>query len=245
MGPGSSVNFGKAGGQFEQLDAIVFSHLHVDHSADFPAFIKGSFFGGRENDLLVLGPSGNALMPSTSRFVRALFSDNGAFRYLKGYVSQKSGSEYKLITKDVELTPHEMAQYTVSEHLNLKAIHVHHGPVAAVAWRVDVLDCSITFSGDMNNDYQTLATLAKNTDLLVMHNAVPESAKGTAANLHMKPSQIGEIAQKADAKKLVISHRMKRTVGKEAETELKIRLRYHGPLVFANDLDIFAISSPK
>ena len=97
----------------------------------------------------------------------------------------------------------------------------------------------------MNNDYQTLASLAKNTDLLVMHNAVPESAVGTAANLHMKPSQIGEIARKAEAKKMIISHRMKRTVGKEAETVRKIRRHYYGPLVFANDLDVFPVSSPN
>lgn len=245
MGPGASINFGKAGGQFEQLEAIVFTHLHVDHSADFPAFVKGSFFGNRQDDLLVFGPAANTLMPATSSFVKALFSEQGAFPYLKEHISQISDSEYKLITKDVALKPHEQTGFRVNEVFRLKAIPVHHGPVAAVAWRVDILDCSITFSGDMNNDYQTLAILAKNTDLLVMHNAVPESAAGVAANLHMKPSQIGEIARKANVKKVIISHRMKRTVGKEAETVRKIRRQYYGPLVFANDLDVFAISSPK
>ncbi len=245
MGPGSSVNFGKAGGQFEQLAAIIFTHLHVDHSADFPAFVKGSFFGNRRKDLFVFGPAANTLMPATSSFVKALFSEQGAFPYLKGYISQKNASEYKLITKDVALKPHDQTDYRVNDAIHLKAVPVHHGPVAAVAWRFDILDCSITFSGDMNNNYQTLASLAKNTDLLVMHNAVPESAAGVAANLHMKPSQIGEIARESDAKKVIISHRMRRTVGKEAETVRKIRRHYYGPLIFANDLDVFAVSSPK
>lgn len=145
MGPGSSVNFGKVGGKFEELDAVAFSHFHVDHSADFPAFIKGSFFGDRQHDLLVLGPAGNLLMPATTSFVAALFSDHGVFPYLNSYINQNSGSEYKLIAKDVSLAPHQLTLYPVNKDISLKAIPVHHGPVAAVSWRVDILDVRLRF----------------------------------------------------------------------------------------------------
>src|SRR5690606_15553834 len=41
-GPGAAAAFDRAGGKFADLDAIVFTHLHADHTADFPAFVAGS-----------------------------------------------------------------------------------------------------------------------------------------------------------------------------------------------------------
>ena len=49
------------------------------------------------------------------------------------------------------------------------------------------------------------------------------------------------VAVTAGVKRVVISHRMLRTLGKEAQTEAEIRKRYAGPLTFANDLDCFAL----
>ncbi len=57
-GPGTSVAFGESGARFEDLQAILLTHLHVDHSADLPAYIKGSFFTRRSEDLPVLGRQG-------------------------------------------------------------------------------------------------------------------------------------------------------------------------------------------
>jgi len=42
-------------------------------------------------------------------------------------------------------------------------------------------------------------------------------------------------------KSLVLSHRMLRTLGKEAQTEAEIRKSYDGPLAFANDLDCYPV----
>jgi len=239
LGPGSSVNFGQADARLEDISVVMLTHLHVDHSADLPAFVKGAFFTDRQKDLTLLGPAGNDLMPSMDQFVSRLFGSEGAFSYLSNYVDPKQGSAFKLKAKSVGLDLKEVTYYPIGREMILSAIPVHHGPIAAVAWRVDVAGCAITFSGDMNNDYQTLEKLALNSDILVMHNAVPETAKGVAAHLHMTPSQIGQIAQQAMVKQLVISHRMKRTLGKESETKKRIKQSYQGPVLFANDLDRF------
>jgi ribonuclease BN (tRNA processing enzyme) len=77
--------------------------------------------------------------------------------------------------------------------------------------------------------------------LFIAHNAVPEGATGVERRLHMPPSVIGEIADNAHVKSLVLSHRMLRTLGKEAETEAEIRKHYSGPITFANDLDCFPL----
>jgi len=85
--------------------------------------------------------------------------------------------------------------------------------------------------------------LAMNADVFVAHNAVPEGATGVERRLHMPPSVIGEISEKAHVKELVLSHRMLRTLGKDsqAQTLAEIKKRYSGPVVFANDLDCFAL----
>jgi len=57
----------------------------------------------------------------------------------------------------------------------------------------------------------------------------------------MPPSVIGEIAAQAKVKKLVLSHRMNRTLGKETQTLSSIKKHYKGEVDFANDLQCFAL----
>ena len=237
-GAGSGINFEKSGAKIEDLDAILFSHLHVDHSADLPAFIKASFFTPRRNDLQIYGPAGNRVMPSTTAFVRKNFGPEGSYSYLQNFVEPDQRSAYKIQAIDVPLTPLEVSSYELNDEINLQAIPVNHGPIAATAWRVNIAGCSISFSGDMSNQYNTFSTLAKDSDIVVAHNAIPQGASGVAARLHMQPSDIGKIAAETQPAQLVLSHRMNRSLGKETETAAEIRKRYNGKITFANDLDI-------
>ena len=97
----------------------------------------------------------------------------------------------------------------------------------------------MVFSGDTSGNGVALQQLSEDADLLVAHNAVPENANRSALNLHMPPSRIGEIADLAGVKQLVLSHRMERTLGREAETLLHIQKRYTGPVHFADDLECY------
>ena len=242
-GGGSSANFEKSGAVIDDLQAVLFTHFHVDHSGDFAAYVKASFFGSREQDLPVFGPDGNDRMPSTSDFLARLLGENGAYRYLSSYVETDETSDFHLVPRSVTLDSKEAQSFQLSDSLSVSAIPVHHGPIAAIAWRVDINQCAISFSGDMNNQTGNLALLAKGAQLLVAHNAIPQNSAGVARNLHMPPSEIGKIAEKAEVKKLLISHRMNRTLGKEqaAQTLAEIRKSYQGPVLFANDLDTFDI----
>lgn len=239
VGGGSSLNFEKADAAFEDIKVIALTHLHVDHSADLPEYIKASFFTPRIKDLKIFGPEGNSLMPSTNQYVQNLVGSQGAFRYLDEYVSTSRRSRYKVKAFNVPL--HEThTSYTVDD-IQLTAMPVHHGPVAAVAWRIEMQDCSLTFSGDMSNKFNVLATLAKDTDILVAHNAITEDERGFGRILHMVPSTIGKIAKEANVKKLILSHRMKRSLGREEATLEEIRKNYTGPVEFANDLDVYPL----
>src|ERR1700739_4199736 len=80
-GGGSALRFGESGATMSQLDAILFSHFHVDPSGGFRALVKSSWFEDRARPLPVYGPRGNDFMPSTTEFVADLFGgERGAYR---------------------------------------------------------------------------------------------------------------------------------------------------------------------
>lgn len=241
-GGGSAYNFERSSANFADLKAILFSHFHVDHSADLPVYIKGSYFLRRQNDLPLYGPAANELMPDTGEFVQALFNTRrGAFKYLSDFLSASPGQGYRVVPHVLETSERaEQGGYEDAE-ISTTAISVHHGPIPALAWRVEVGGKVLVFSGDMNGDYDTLPRLATGADVLVAHNAIPEGMQGVARRLHMPPSVIGKIAADARVKSLVLSHRMLRTLGREEETRRVIQRYYDGPIRFADDLDCIGI----
>jgi len=238
-GGGSALRFGQAGAHVAQLDAVLFTHLHIDHCADLPALIKSSYFEERKIALPVYGPPGNETFPSTTEFVAGLFDGKrGIYRYLADFVTGRDGG-YMLQAHDVALTAREIRAVVSGNDLSLDATQVIHGGVPAIAWRVSIGGRSIVFSGDTNGDNGNLERLAKAADLFVAHNSVPEGVRGAARQLHMPPSVIGRIAREAGVRRVVLSHRMLRTLGRESETRSVIARVYPGPVAFAEDLDCF------
>lgn len=240
MGSGSLSRFEQSKASINDLDVVLLSHLHADHSNDLPALIKSSFFTGRDRDLPLYGPTGNDLMPSTTSFVDKLFGVKGAFRYLNNFLDG-TGS-YRLLPFNVDVMSKDIVTIVDNNRYQISAIPVDHGPIPSIAWRVDINGKSLVFSGDMSNKKDVLRRLAKQVDILVAHHAIAEKANPIARNLHMPPSEIGRIAAKAAVKRLVLSHRMKRTLGKEKESLSIIGESYKGTVVFANDLQCFKIN---
>ena len=238
-GGGSALRFGQAGAHVAQLDVILFTHLHIDHSADFPALIKSSYFEDRNRPLPVYGPGGNEFFPPTTEFVADLFDiKRGAYRYLGDFLEGRQGG-YVMQAHDVLLGVHEIRTLLSSGDLSASATRVIHGGVPAIAWRISIAGKTIAFSGDTNGENGNLERLAKDADIFVAHNAIPEGESGAVLQLHMLPSVIGRIAHTAGVRQMVLSHRMLRTLGQEATTMAAIAKNYPGPVAFADDLDCF------
>ncbi|NND65915.1 MAG: MBL fold metallo-hydrolase [Gammaproteobacteria bacterium] len=253
-GGGSALYFGQSGAQVRELDAILFTHFHVDHSVDFPALIKSSFFESpkRERWLPIYGPDGNEKMPSTKEFLRSLFNaETGVYRYLSDHIAEKRGVDnesFELVPRNVQLDRTRPVFIHRFEDLEILAIPVDHGPIPAVAYRVNWIDvesnvikASVVFSGDMNATSGHLEKLAKEADVLVAHNAITNDTTGMALNLHMTPLAIGEIAAEAKVGRVVLSHRMLRALGHEPETLEAIEKNYSGAVNFADDNDCFVV----
>lgn len=238
--PGSALLFDLAQGDYADLDAILITHLHVDHAGGLPAFVKGSRFGDREEPLRILGPSGDGPYPDTVEFVERLVGSQGAFAYLAGSLEGKMDGE-RLLPEAIPSKGRRVWNRFGTENLRVAAVPVNHGPVPAVAYRVDIDGERIVFTGDFNNEKNTLPAFAEGASALVIHHAIPESARGTARTLHIRPSQIGRLAATINPRFVVLGHRMSRTRGVESLSRQAIEESYDGSLLFASELECWGL----
>ena len=235
-GAGTFLRYGEAGARFEDLDFVGLSHFHTDHSADFPALLKSGNFSRREQPIVVAGPDGGGLFPGLIVWLNSLLNpDDGAFGYLSGYLDGE-GRLPKL--EAVEISGDEAVQVFESDDdtIRVDAIHVPHGIVPALGFRVRVGDETIVFATDQNGTVPSFVDFASDADLLVMHLVIPEDAGTTAQRLHARPSVIGEVAKAADAKRLVLSHFMARSLRNLDENVALVEAAYDGEIILAEDL---------
>lgn len=244
-GPGSLHAFEQSGADFNDIDIVLFSHFHVDHSAEFPAYIKGSFFTGRSKELKVFGPKGNAYLPSTEDFIQRLFGNKGLWPYLQAHLVPNSDSFY-INGRSIDHNQQQIETIYQHQGLSIKALGVNHGPLPAIAYqlifkRQGKTTASLSYTGDSSNKNQQLNKISLNSHTLLAHHAINEQITGVAKRLHMSPSQIGKLAKASQIKQLVLSHRMRRSLGHEAQSLNFIRRHYPGVSHFGDNLDCFAL----
>jgi ribonuclease BN (tRNA processing enzyme) len=242
-GGGVFLRFAEAGGDFTALDLIAISHFHTDHSADLPALLKSGYFAKRQRDLPVSGPAGAPPFPGLGDYLSALLDrDAGAYGYLSGYLNGAAGLPEILQIEAKRETGETISILgSASTRSRVDAMYVPHGIVPALAYRIQIGDKSIVFSGDQNGSDPRFVEFAKNADVLVMHMPVPEGTTGAGRKLHAPPGVIGEIAAKAEVDTLVLSHFMARSLRDLDQNVSLIRSIFAGPVLIANDLDCIAV----
>jgi len=233
-GGGTFLRFGEAGASFAELDFVGLSHLHTDHSADFPALLKSGSFSDRDRPLPIAGPSGDGVFPGLNEYLRAMLNaDDGAYGYLSSFLDGTNDTPM-LTPREVEGS--EPAVVYTSEDLRVDALRVPHGIVPTVAFRVTVGDQALVFASDQNGDDPAFVDFAKGASILVMHMVVPDGATGIARRLHAPPGVIGDIAAAIDPGTLVLSHFMARSLRDLEQNVALVRARYKGEVMLAEDL---------
>ena len=242
-GGGSFLRFGEASANFADLKFIGLSHFHADHSADFPALLKSGYFSNRDGPLMLAGPSGSQRFPGLAKYLSGILDpSDGAYAYLSGYLDGTGGL--------ARIEPYEVSG-TTSPSKNLLqgsggkiaiyAMHVPHGIVPAIAFRIEVRGKSIVFASDQNGSDNEFAKFAGNASVLVMHMPISELATSGARQLHAPPSKIAQIAARADADSLLLSHFMARSLRNLEENVQIVREGYAGKLLIAEDLYCLAV----
>lgn len=243
VGGGVFLRFGQSGARIEDLQLLALTHLHTDHAADLPALLKSGYFSARRRPLTLSAPAGNHLMPSLDIFLEALFDPGrGAFGYLSGFLDGSDGL-FALEPVTVAADAAEPVQVWQQAGLTVRAVGVHHGPIPTLGYGIEVDGRRIAISGDQNLSTRHFAALARDADLLIMPMAIPEAAGEAAAGLHARPSAIGRFAAEVEARRLVLSHLMARSL-RELDAQLeRVRGHYPGPVTVAEDLACYVVEA--
>ena len=235
-GPGAFLRIGEMKIGLDQVDTVLLTHLHIDHSGDLPGFFKARTLTARASAIRfnVFGPAAGGMFPSTSRFLDLLFEKGGVWEYQKTF-----GADEDIRGVDLPIDLKSPERLIVDRNgLRISAIATHHDDCPSVAYRIEYGAESIVFSGDMDaSAVPNLVRLARKCSLLVFHCAVldPPNSPPQLYSFHTPPHRIGEAARDAGAKRLLLSH-IAPDIQAASQSVLKsIRASYPGPVSFAQD----------
>jgi ribonuclease BN (tRNA processing enzyme) len=201
-GGGTYQRVAASGTNIKDLDIVLLSHLHIDHTSDLSAIIKTAYFHNRGYNLAhnafppgrtapfrIFGPGENGKTfpavlkakknttqyPATSEYIDAHYDLNhGVERYLNVFSRAISGGIFKYEVTDVDPQWASYTPHTLIDEdgLTIKAVGVHHGPVPALGYRIEYKGKSIVFSGDTNSQGDNMIGLAQDADLLIYDTAI-------------------------------------------------------------------------
>ena len=178
-GPAVMRRLLEKGFDVDDIDVVIITHFHVDHTADLPTFFFACNYGkvAREKPLTIIGGRG------ITRFY-------GGLRNVYPWIEPKT---YDLTVKPL------VNQSQVYNGITITTAPVKHNP-ESIAVRLDEKR-SLTFSGDTDFS-QNLIRLADRSDLLVAECAFPErKVKG-----HLNLEALDKIVQKAMPKRVLLTH---------------------------------------
>jgi len=164
-------------------------------------------------------------------------SSQGAYGYLSGYLDG-AGRLPKLNPVEIgdSISSKRNLLQDESDEIAVYATHVPHGIVPAIAFRVYVRGKSIVFASDQNGSNPEFPKFTQDATLLIMHMPIPEGAGDGARQLHAIPSRIGEIAEAANAKSLLLSHFMARSLKDLDKNAQLVKDGFSGDVEVATDL---------
>lgn len=248
-----------------QLRGVFISHHHVDHNADLGLVMVQNWLFGGQKPLPVLGPTGTVAM------VEGLAAANAATELASFAVAGAPNPPLRsaVTAKDLPASLDTPTMVYEDERIRVSAISVDHYQVppvsplprmpTAVAYRIETGGRSFVYSGDTGPSAR-LRRLAQGADVLItevvdapaisrslsatMPQAAPGVLKGIAGNMsanHLEPEVIGELAEAAGVKHVVLTHFVPAlsAMGEPDALKRRITSRYHGTVTLAHDLDRF------
>jgi ribonuclease BN (tRNA processing enzyme) len=214
-GAGTMRRLLEAGVEIFDVSFIFYSHFHPDHTGELAPFLFSNKY-----------PDG-----SRRKKPLTLVAGNGFLKFYKN-LKLVYGHWIELDTNLLNIIELDNTNYDQRRFDNFKveSIPVEHNP-ESIAYRITGSDgISVVYSGDTDFS-DNLVMLSKDADLLICESALPDELKVKG---HLTPSLAGEIAKRANIRKLVLTHFYPEC--DQADVEKECRKTYSGPLVLAEDL---------
>ena len=215
MGPGTLKQMARAGIPHTDLDRILITHFHPDHTAGLIHLL----FATRHPPLLA------------ARRPFLLAGPEGLKEFLSG-LEQAYGRWVRLPSHimDVLEWPSDSEEERPVGPLSISAARVRHTD-RSLAYRIVTPDRKVVvYSGDTGVCDELIA-LANGCDLLILECSFPENR---AVETHLTPRRAGFVAAAAEAAKLLLVHFYPEVMAVDVATE--VRGAFGGELVLGRDL---------
>ncbi len=237
MGNGTQAGLSRLGLSPRQLSALIITHHHLDHNEEFiPLFIGICLAGGAAE---IIGPPGTKALAA---FILEFYAEDIRYR-----LRRQGGGASKIPSPPVREI--KGGEAFVLGSIMVTTAKVNHA-LPTVAYRFDRDGRSIVVSGDLTYS-ESLVDLARAADVLVMDsggspvragapgrgpigNRPGAGAGGGDLRAHASLQEVGEMAQKAGVKKLVLTHIGPGTID-EAATQKALGRFYSGEVVVGHD----------
>ncbi len=219
------------------LDIAFVSHLHSDHTIGLPDLILTPWVLGRTEPLELYGPPGIAAM-----------AENLLKAYQEDIHIRTTGLEQGNLT-GYKVNSHEVKPGVIFRDSNVEvtAFAVRHGSwPLALGYRFDAGGKSIVYSGD-TAPAESVVQACNGCDLLIheVYMGAPANALHSSehwarymAAFHTSAPELADIATRAHAKSLVMTHVALMANATEADLIAALKKGYAGKVVVAHDLDV-------
>lgn len=209
-GPGILKRLLEIGVTYHDIDYIFYSHFHTDHTLDLAAILFAAKYALslRTKDLPIIGARG------LKKFYQNLLN-------LYGQVIKPESYQIDLVEIAEQVT--DFRSFTV------KTLFMQHTP-ESLGYRIESKGKIIVYSGD-TDVCVNLVKLGEQADILILDCSFPDEMKVPG---HLIPQEAGEIAQRCNCKKLVLSHLY--PVCQEQIIVQQAKKKFEGEVVVASDL---------
>jgi ribonuclease BN (tRNA processing enzyme) len=190
------------------VDAVLLSHLHVDHCVDLASYYVARHYrpDGRVPQIPVLAPAGAGAR------LAAIYG-----------MAEEPGMSADFDFREHQAGPVEVGPFRIT------SAPVNH-PVAAYAVRVEAGGRSLVYSGD-TGPCDALVELARGTDLALFEASFLDRRTNNPG-VHLTAREAAQHAERAGAARLVLTHLV--PWNPEAETEAEARPHFAGDLHLAS-----------
>lgn len=210
-GSGAMRNMLKAGVTYRDIDLLLYTHIHPDHTADLVPILFACKHGElpREKRLTCAGGPG----------FRRHFN-----KLRRLYGSWIEPATYPLTIKEVLSKP------LYSGEMKVSSKSMAHLP-GSVGYRIEWSDGrSVVISGD-TGICENIVNLATGADLLVLECSFPDEKKVEG---HLTPSLAGRIARESGCRRLLLTHLY--PVCDQYDIFHQCRQVYSGEIILGEDL---------